>query len=626
MTTPTPTHPFFDFHNATDHFDFFNEFKELIRVHDEFSITDVVRSDTGFWYTGSHVPSAPLRFLNKKFLPFLKSVRVSDIMQAGQPRAQYTFTFSREISTDFEVVHAANESDSDTSSCAFFDLRDASRSLTDLVVEGTAVAVETALLTMRRLGCVVHRENKRKTAVGVQMRLSVCSQGLHVISQAGVVFGLPSNQYYFGITFYSEDGLQSELIELLAQSEYRGRVIHESPRWITLGCSDEIESSTIIHQLQQWRESGEISTDIHFRQWKCIESAKAEGGFTCATKFGIVSPKRDTVLADGVHGRLQRQDVSAFLDSLGIPGASFFFYEEDRSRKLRISGLDLSSLKGAKFKLAVAGGFTIPLFFADQPASPNTDAPPKEIDADMQEVQTDEEDVDVDTTIVDADHPHVTGPQHTWTQEDLGVGSIIEAKLHDATGGNEPFATLRVTNSVPGVSKYYEVIPLAIEQQTDAIVVPVRGPKNDHGTLVFTIEHQEAKNAGVHTCNSKRFKVQNSDEEYVRQLAEGEARDWARGIKEFLRKEATYALADPERTVHNPNSGRPKDFYDINTARPASPAATLAHSIIQTEKIGRIEALNRYQSAINAIHQRFQAKRSNSDHQEQKRARTNSPP
>ena len=611
-------------------FDFNAEFMTLLREDKDFSVTELVRTDTGFWSMTSHAPSAPLRFLNKRFVPYLRHIQVCEIMHEGDPRTEYKFHFSNEIARSFEIEAVTSDSMSDASSGIHIDLRLSKHQLTDLVVEGKTMAVESALRDMRNLGCTVQRENKRKTAAGVQMRLSVCSKGLERLSQPGPVFCLPTAQYYFGVTFYCVDELQEEIIELLSQSEFRGHVVHESPRWLTIGCSDEISSASLLHTFQQWREAGDISSDIHFRQWKCTASPTAAGCFTCIPKFGIISEQRDSVIAEGIHGRLTAADVHGFLDAVGLPGASFRFYEEEQSRKLLITGLDLSGLKGAKYKLEVTGGITVPLFFSDaQPAQPAPSGPDHSSGPDKN-ADAPGEDEDGDTILASGegqlppffDDPGVEISDHFDPSQvqisrgadffafKLQVGSVLEAKIYDPTGGNEPYECLRITEK--GGDHLWKVIPLEVEQAIDREVVRINGPKQGHKSKVFEISHPEASRAKVHKANSTQIPIDGDSESDIaiaRDIAQQKADRWATGIKKYLFDDATRWLAYPaaRTTVADPATDPP--YYDMTTMiEHSNKAVELARRILQSKKIGKGERVARFQDAIRLASKRTHTK------------------
>ena len=635
-----PTHP----NDPKPTYDFHAEFKTLLREQQEFSVIDVVRTDTGFWGTQSHAPSAPLRFLNKRFAPYLKSIQVRDILQEGNPRTQFTFTFNKEISQSFDIVQDSADTMSDTSSGVLVNLCLPRNSLTDVVVEGTQCALESALSDMRKTGCTVMREHKRKTAIGFMHRLSVCNRGLARIAElgAGLIFSLPTAQYYFGVTFYCGDELQAEIIAVLSQSDYRGSVVHESPKWITVGCCDEVSCTTLIHELQHWRVVGEISSDFQFRQWKCTASTTTEGGFTCVPKFGVISVQRDSVIAECVHGRLTAADVRAFLDGLGLPGASFRFFEEDQTRKLILSGLDLSGLKGAKYKLAVHGGTPIPISFRDasdaaQPASSgpahtqsseDADAPGEGTDAEAADgdLILDPTAEDGDTILVEGDRIPVPAPlweeafdpkhageaAHPSIAPALHIGSVVEAKIYDATGGSEPYECLRITGSCPGHSHLWKVIPLETEQAIMREVVKVHGPKKGYKSQVFEIEHQDAKRAKVHSANSTQIKISGDspeDIEVARKIATQTAARWAEGIKKFLFDAATRFLAYPAARSQVADPATDPPYYDMTTMiEHSSRAVELAHGILQTAKLGKDAKLARFQAEIRNANKRAHTK------------------
>ena len=95
------------------------------------------------------------------------------------------------------------------------------------------------------------------------------------------------------------------------------------------------------------------------------------------------------------------------------------------------------------------------------------------------------------------------------------------------------------------------------------------------------------------------------------------------GIRQLLRQEALAILARPEHREELAGLYPAAAIYDLTTVSETTPAAQAAHQILQTKKIGKIEAIQRYQSAIYASQRRADARQklaSSKDNRKRQRA------
>ena len=216
-------------------------------------IIELVRSDTGHWLIPAHAGGLPLRYLNRSVL--------GRVVEIGISPPPMSFTLEHEgwkllnsalvrfriaqlnVQNGFFEVTMDNMCAS-TLDCAMEDLDacPAVPSDIEIIVEGHRENLREWLkqqATYQRT-CIVKRvsENRR-------LSKTECNSGFRALLMSSRKFALttrfprPLAPLSAGVTVFLEEQLWPALFRCLAGSIYSTQVVHESPKWLAIGCGAE---------------------------------------------------------------------------------------------------------------------------------------------------------------------------------------------------------------------------------------------------------------------------------------------------------------------------------------------------------------------------------------------------
>ena len=329
---------------------------------DDVHVIEIVRSDNGFWIDPSHIASSPLPYFNRKYLGRIAEVAVSTpprnmVLEHNNVRlssvAIVRFHMTRGDNAGFfhtrwdslfpatATTHAVVVPD-------FDDLRGDA----DYIIEGKPELVAGRLKQAREELRAVDKQYQRKTVVGVQARVSAPASDFEQLFSRDVTACKVGANYSAGVTMYMSDGFWSELHPLLADSIWRGQIVHESPKWLTIGCHDQDDLEQVLEDLRLWREESSISRDIWYRRWE-LETRAADGTYLVSTCHGFIRSRPDAIVAHDVDIRVPRQAIISYL-KLAHLDAEVTLSGPRNSRSLELRG-DVASLRGQRLTLRWRG-------------------------------------------------------------------------------------------------------------------------------------------------------------------------------------------------------------------------------------------------------------------------------
>ena len=290
-------------------------------------IFELVRSDTGHWMVPAHAGSLPLRYLNQSVLG-----RVAEIGISSPPTS---FTFEHEgwqllnsalVRFSLGQLHAQNgfiEVRTDDMCASIHDSvmedLDAGNDVsseTEIVVEGDRALLQERLKQQTTQVPGIHKRSQRKSKAvvdGLQLRLAGPLDAIVRVRADDTVSSVVGASYTAGVTVFLDDGLWSELFRCLAGSIYSTDIVHESPKWLTIGCgTDDLDQ--LLADLRNWRETNVITRDFRYRRWE-VECPASEGNASVLLHVGngIMSARSRRAVASHVAGRISIPAIQQYL-------------------------------------------------------------------------------------------------------------------------------------------------------------------------------------------------------------------------------------------------------------------------------------------------------------------------
>ena len=128
-----------------------------------------------------------------------------------------------------------------------------------------------------------------RRSLGSKARVSAPASDFEQLFSRDVTACKVGAHFTAGVTMYMPGGLWTELHLLHADSIWRGQIVHESPKWLTIGCHDQDELEQVLGDLRTWREESSLSRDIWYRRWE-IETREADGAYLVSTCLLYTSP------------------------------------------------------------------------------------------------------------------------------------------------------------------------------------------------------------------------------------------------------------------------------------------------------------------------------------------------
>ena len=296
-------------------------------------IFELVRSDTGHWLLPAHAGGLPLRCLNQSVLGRVVEIGLSP------PPMSYTLEHEGwkllnsalarfriaplDAQNGFLEVIMDNMCAS-TMDCEMEDLdsRPEVPSDTEIIVEGHREVLRARLnqQVISEGACIVKRSQRKSKAVedGVQLRISGPSDVIETIRSNDTVSSAVGATYSAGVTVFLEEKLWPALFSCLAGSIYSTQVVHESPKWLTIGCGAE-DLEQLLCDLRSWRETQDIPSDFSYRRWEveCPPSAEHPAALLYVG-HGTMSAHSHRAVASNVAGRISIPAIKQYLKHRNI--------------------------------------------------------------------------------------------------------------------------------------------------------------------------------------------------------------------------------------------------------------------------------------------------------------------
>ena len=301
-------------------------------IHD-LHIFELVRSDTGHWMIPAHAGSLPLRYLNRSVLGRVVEIGISPpptsfvlehegwrLLNSALVRFQIApldvHNGFLQVQMDNLCVSVLDSEIEDLDSGTAFP------SEPEIVVEGPRdVLKERIKQQASSQGKGIYKRSQRKsTAVadGLQLRLSGSNDAIENIRSNDTVSSVVGASFSAGVTVYVEGDLWSELFSCLAGSIYSTQVVHESPKWITIGCGSE-DLEQVLLDLRGWRESSAISNDFHYRRWEVeCPAGQEHDAVLLHVGNGTIYASSHRAVAYNVAGRISIPAIKQYLKHRNI--------------------------------------------------------------------------------------------------------------------------------------------------------------------------------------------------------------------------------------------------------------------------------------------------------------------